>query len=279
MKQIVDKIYERILRNQLTIDNTRVKKNEVNLEWWDGSKNLGDSLSEVVFRWMLLQRGLSGDEKTKKTIHLMGIGSLIGMGRFDATVWGSGILNFLQIYNVAKQSRYRKYDVRAVRGPITRKILIENGYNCPAIMGDPAILMPLIYQPQKAEKCYDISIIQHWKYNDNKLNKLSEYHHINIETDDYKSFVDELVKSKRIISSSLHGIILAETYGIPAVLLNTGIDEEMIKFYDWYLSTGRKKVIYAETLEEAIQMNPMPLPDLNNMRQNLLKTFPYDLWE
>lgn len=41
----------------------------------------------------------------------------------------------------------RKPDIRAVRGPETRKLLINVGFDCPGIYGVPAVIMPLIYNP------------------------------------------------------------------------------------------------------------------------------------
>ena len=41
-------------------------------------------------------------------------------------------------------------------------------------------------------------------------------------------------KAKLVISSSLHGIILAETYGIPAILLMDKVTNNMFKYNDYY---------------------------------------------
>ena len=108
--------------------------------------------------------------------------------------------------------------------------------------------------------------------------KKNGLHFIDPKTSDYKYFIDEIVKSKRVISSSLHGIILAEAYGIPTVFLNWGLDDQPIKFRDWYMSTGRETV-FANSMEEAVEAEPMPLPDLSGIQDAIMKTFPYDLWE
>lgn len=52
-----------------------------------------------------------------------------------------------------------------------------------------------------------------------------------------------------------------------------------MKFFDWYLSTGRTEIKVANSLDEALHMKPMSLPNLNGMRMKLIRSFPYDLWE
>lgn len=134
---------------------------------------------------------------------------------FDATVWGSGIKSFDQISTLGKRRFIQKMDIRSVRGPLTKAALIGCGYNCPEVYGDPAVLMPLIYKPN-IEKTNDVGVILHFHQN---MEIPSNLKNINIKTKDYQSFVDELCSCKKIISSSLHGIILAEAYGIPAVFI------------------------------------------------------------
>jgi pyruvyltransferase len=63
------------------------------------------------------------------------------------------------------------------------------------------------------------------------------------------------------------------------VFLKKGIEAEMLKFYDWYFSTERYSVKIASDINEAMHMEPMPLPDLLKLKNNLLKSFPYDLWK
>ena len=75
------------------------------------------------------------------------------------------------------------------------------------------------------------------------------------------------------------GIILAETYGVPAVFLNEGVADQTLKFLDWYYSTGRTNIKMASSIQEALNIQPMNLPDLTEMRENIIDTFPKDLWE
>lgn len=167
----------------------------------------------------------------------------------------------------------KKLDVRAIRGPLTRNALLELGYDCPEIYGDPAILMPMIYKPRVFEKSRKYSIVKH-------MHDLTECSNvINIRTRDYKSFIDELVTSERIISSSLHGIILAEAYGVPAVLyMPEGFSNSLFKYKDYYYGTKRYNFPIAKTIEEALEVEPVALPDLHDIRKNLIDAFPDDIW-
>ncbi len=264
------------IRNSKTFYGNEFKKKHVNLEYWKFKKNLGDAISPVVVEFMLAKKGLSLKTKTKKTHHLCAIGSIIGSYDFDAVIWGSGIHNKTLMDAISNHKSYVKYDVRLVRGPRTRQILVDNGYKVEEKYGDPALIMPLIYKSEAVKK-YDISVVLHM--NTLKLvNVPANVHKIDIETDDYKFFIDELVSSKKVITSSLHGIILAESYGVPAVFLSTGMDDELMKFYDYYESTNRSKFVIAKSIEEAIKVEPTPLADLSKLQDNVIETFPYDLW-
>lgn len=274
---MLGKLKRKFFRNRMSITGDEVKSKRVNLEWWNKKKNLGDVLSPVVCEWMLASRGISLEQETTETKHLFGIGSVIGMGNFDAVVWGSGVHTFKTIKDVVEQRKYRKYDIRAVRGPITASVLEACGYQCPKVYGDPAVLMTEVYYPTEVEKKYKISAILHIEHQN--IEKPDDIHYIDMNTIDYKKVIDEIMVSEKIISSSLHGIILAETYGVPAVFLSEGMEDELLKFYDWYYATGRRNVVIANTIQEAIEMFGMELPDLTEMRENLKKTFPFDLWK
>lgn len=269
-------------RNKYTVSGEKTKYDQVNLEWVS-NHNLGDELAPVIYNWMLEKKKIKKEAKINHTVHLMTVGSMIGSWDFDAVIWGSGIHLFSNINRLFLLKSLQKLDVRAVRGPITRNALKSCGHECPEVYGDPAILMPLIYCPKKIEKKNRVSIVLHYHAEQKWLLELehqSQMKYLNIGTDNYEQYICEMLSAEKIISSSLHGIILAETYGIPAVFLNTGgyVDQALMKYYDWYYSTNRYNVKMARTVEEAIKMTPMPLPDLKIMQNNLLNSFPYDLW-
>ena len=269
-------------RNYYTTQGEKVKSNQVNLEWVSNG-NLGDELAPVIYDWMLEKKGIDKDTRISKTIHLMSVGSMVGSWEFDSVIWGSGIHIFSNINKLVALKNIQKLDIRAVRGPITRNALESCGYVCPETYGDPAVLMPLIYMPDKHDEKQKISVVLHYRSNiklDSVIKNNPLIQPLNIATTEYMSYIQRMLSSKKVISSSLHGIILAESYGIPAVFLNTGgyVENAFLKYYDWYYATGRYSVKVARSLEEAINMSPMPLPDLGAMQENLLRSFPYDLW-
>lgn len=237
------------------------------------TENLGDYLSKVVVSHFVPKNARKSSKKQKT---LYSIGSIIGFRCQNAVIWGSGILT--KSDTIQKNVKDSNLKICAVRGPKTRQLLLEWGKDCPEIYGDPAILMPMIYKPEDTKKKYKVSLVFNYEHDKFEIPKDKDIHIIDIKTDNYKKFIDEIVQSSLVISSSLHGIILAETYGIPAITL---LKKEAIffKFEDWYQSTKRNDIFIARNIEEALSANPMPLPDLTEMQNNLLKAFPSELWQ
>ncbi len=296
----LQKAVEIMFRKQIILNVTdfKARKNRINLNWApivrknklglvalsDSTKqNLGDYLANPIYEYMLHKYNLDKDKKVKGTKHLYTIGSILLIGHQDATVWGSGILMGEPEGLIWARNRYRHLDVRCVRGPLTMKRLLENGIdvsNCK--IGDPGVLMPLIYQP-KASKRKDFGILIHMSERDNPSHK-KEYdaydsHIIDIMTDDYQKTIDDICSCDLIISSTLHGIILAESYGIPAILLDR-LEFDDFKYVDYYLGTGRKRedIPVAKSIQEALEMERPIVPDLKEAQNNLLSSFPVDLW-
>jgi pyruvyltransferase len=296
----LQKLFEVLFRERIILNITdfKAKRNRINLNWApiakrnglglvvlkkDAKQNFGDYLANPIYDFMLDKNGLDKNKKVKGTKHLYTIGSIILIGHQDATVWGSGILMGEPEGFIWARNRYRHLDVRCVRGPLTLMRLKENGIDVSKCkLGDPGVLMPLIYQPSITQK-RDYGILIHMSERDNPLHK-AEYDAnssriIDIITDDYKKTIDEICSCNLIISSTLHGIIIAESYGIPAILLKR-YEFDDFKYMDYYLSTGRKKedVPMAESIEEALSMEVPKVPDLSVLRDNLLSSFPADLW-
>ena len=75
----------------------------------------------------------------------------------NTIIWGSGTLSSQDpLWNTIE----KPLSVRAVRGPLTRQLLLSRGIDCPEVYGDPALLFPRFYSPN-VEKRYKFGVILH----------------------------------------------------------------------------------------------------------------------
>ena len=237
--------------------------------------NVGDYLSKVVFE-MLMKHFEIKSYWTWKTHCIAHIGSIIQFLGQNCTIYGSGFLFRWAMPQFARKKL--KLDIRAVRGPLTRNILLELGYKVPEIYGDPAILLPLFYQPSlSTNKKKEYIVIPHESHYKEYQEKT--YPVLSTLTNDWEGFIKEILSSKLVISSSLHGIIIAEAYGIPAIFLDETENPDQLKYDDYYYSTQRIQYVKAKTVEECLQLTPEKIPDFTQMQHDLLKAFPTNLFK
>jgi len=284
LKQLIINKWTKRLAGKVTIFgqyHRLVRPFHVNLMYFDEKigpdkkPNVGDLLSKVIFRYLLTYMGIQSFQSKRGTKRIAFIGSVIQFLTADAVIYGSGFLFEYVAEKFAKKNL--RLDIRAVRGPLTRQKLQEIGYTVPEVYGDPAILLPLFYHPYVADIRTDFIVIPHWKTVD-KYVKMG-YPVLSPLTDDWQHFIDQIASAKLVIASSLHGLILAEAYGTPAILLNEVEKNNLFKYRDYYLSTGRTEIPSADTVEEALGMPPPALPDLEPLKQGLLRAFPKDIFK
>jgi pyruvyltransferase len=210
------------------------------------------------------------------------IGSVLAHINTYCIVWGSGI-NF-------KEEQIARGTFLAVRGPLSRKRLLELGYECPEIYGDPALLLPLYFDPE-IHKEYRLGIIPH--INDLKQVKELYKDHSSIQiidfnTNDIEKTTKQILACEHILSSSLHGIIVAHAYGIPAVQVQFSdrIFGDGVKYHDYFLSVDLEvydPVPIEQSINEQdaiflIQQHPSalaPLQKISLIQQGLLAVCPF----
>ena len=245
------------------------------------SPNFGDALNPIILKLLGVEEVVNIPTEFYKKEHLICIGSMLQVANEESIIWGAGFIGdrIGFYYNPPKK-------VLAVRGPKTKLKLENMGINCPDVYGDPALLLPGIYQP-KEEKKYKYGIVPHYlNYQDEWLSPLKnrkDVKIIDVMNSNALNVVDIINECEIILSSSLHGIIVADAYRIPSYWLkfkkNIGPDD--FKFYDYFGSVNRlhEKPFY--TLEHDFQsiinglydykfvFNPFPL----------LKSFPFKIKE
>lgn len=173
--------------------------------------------------------------------HYICIGSILGWYEDEKSeIWGSGFISSDSKLNVVPLR------IHSVRGKLTRQKLLEQGIECPESYGDPALLMSRYYTPN-IQKKYKIGIVPHFMDFDNDaVNDFIRRNpdSIKIQLKGYKNWtdvVDQICSCELILSSSLHGLIISDSYCIPNlwISLSNAVYGEGFKFYDYFSSVDR----------------------------------------
>ncbi|WP_166636552.1 polysaccharide pyruvyl transferase family protein [Salegentibacter sp. 24] len=269
------------------------REKEIPLFYWSEIKfifrkkeNYGDLLSKYLVEKIsgkpvkFVQPKKQPWYKRNKT-NFLAVGSILHHATTHSIVWGSGIIDHEQ--------EIAQADFRAVRGPQTRDFLLELGYKCPEVYGDPALLLPKYYNPEVKKKC-KIGVIPH--YHDYKLavklfQEDPDIKVIDLLTNDVEEITREILSCENIISSSLHGLIIAHAYKIPAlwVEFSDKIFGNGIKYVDYFESLRLpvykvdfiKDSMTAEQLLQLMQDKPLlpEIKELEKIQKGLLESCPF----
>ncbi|MGO4845302.1 polysaccharide pyruvyl transferase family protein [Inquilinus sp. 2KB_12] len=256
---------------------------QIPLSWAGSTKemdylNFGDALSPVM---VALLSGLDIERiPTKSRSVRMGAVGTIGHGFEGGEVWfwGTGCSNWKNPsapmnerarFTVPPESLFH---VPATRGPVSARLL--GGRTSGGVYGDPVWLLPRFYKP-KIEKKWDLGVILH-------LSELADRALEAHPRPEYKRFqipaefegrvhlistvtpigigglqdkMDEILACRRIVSTSLHGMVIAESYGIPCLYFSpagtepgltiTELDPDGptdLRIVDLYTGIGKEKI-------------------------------------
>lgn len=230
--------------------------------------NFGDLLSEGLVRSLLPDIGVRHGEL--KDADLVGAGSLLGRGdgvlygnrprqRQDGVtlhVWGTGFKD--PVIPAGEIFRYYDLDVHAVRGRLTEEVLRKTGYlrdgERPAL-GDPGLLYPdLIPDWREIPKTCEVAVVPHY-YDQAAGRRLCARMKaagvsavfVNVSELDPLEVVRQIAAARKVLSSSLHGLIVADAMGLPNRRLTfgghgsreaTAISD--FKFRDYYSAFDRE---------------------------------------
>jgi len=280
--------------------------------WWGvHHRNWGDELNyylikEITGRPVIFYQNFIL-AKILKLKNYMCIGTMLDANNCSneqTIVWGSGVSGL-------ERSFTHPAKVLAVRGPKTKEFCNRYGVSCPEIYGDPALLLPLVYKPKgtppstlprregtlfetrnsKLEtKRYRIGIIPHVvdlhhpvigeireKYADEIL--IIDLAHYKKWTD----IIDHICSCEKILSSSLHGIIVSDAYQIPNcwITLSKKAIIGHFKFLDYFSSVNRiiKDWVVIKTTDDIFQatVSCASKEVINIIQRDLLKTAPFDI--
>lgn len=202
-----------------------------NTEWYG---NLGDSLSAVIVGALsgLHVHHVDFKAEGKKLVAVGSIAHAIRNG--EATIWGPGVS--IRGGVLAENVPLTRYDVRAIRGPISASHLRGFGIRVPEVYGDPVSLLPSLFN-EKVEKKYELGVIPHImdiagfgpaappkpdsarylvdKQDAKSVVVINTWHEPTWEG--IKEKLRLILSCKRILSQSFHGVVIAEAFGIPVL--------------------------------------------------------------
>lgn len=209
------------------------------LYWWRGKPNFGDAISPLIVAHLSARPVVWAEPEAAD---LFALGSILRPvartwrrgGGHRPVVWGSGCLKPVGRRFLAH------VDIAALRGPRTAAVL---GVDAPAL-GDPGLLVAAALGEAVARGDRVGLVPHHGQAGDpvweGLLAARSELTLIDVAGDPAE-VVRRIAACRHVISSSLHGLITADAYGIPSTWLDPeGIHAEArFKFLDYAEAVGR----------------------------------------
>ena len=219
--------------NSLLLD----EQDRVRIHFWRNKRylNVGDELNSYLISKLSQKKIIKVSNFLEP--FLVGIGSILQHSFSEkAYFWGTGIISKEESFKGAG-------NIIGVRGPLTRDLIKKVPQ--PPTIGDPALLLPLVYK-KSLSKRFEIGFVPHAEdrvalsQNYQKLD--NNILVIDVRTNEIEKFIDQILSCELIFSSSLHGLIIAHAYDIPAIWikLSNNVIGGNFKFYDYFLSVGIK---------------------------------------
>jgi pyruvyltransferase len=206
----------------------------IKMYWWREHPNFGDAMNPLLVKQLF---GIDVEWSEIIDADLIGAGSILewiataqNQLKKDLYVWGSGYIR-----DVTPAILSKRVKISALRGQLS-KISAGGG---DIALGDPGLLCDRLF-PEPIPKRYSIGIVPHlWNTNDISLLKLIEtYPSVKVIDvgDEPIDVIRQIGECEFIFSSSLHGLIVADSFGIPNqwVDFDTPIYGNGWKFKDYY---------------------------------------------
>jgi hypothetical protein len=260
---------------------------KIKLYWWRGGKlglkNFGDWLSPLICE------AISGKKVVfakPESCDLIAIGSLLKklnktgnwLFKRKIAVWGTGSIG----EDAAKYPKWHNY--YAVRGKKSLELIPSDKS---VVLGDPGLLCEHIYCDISRNIKNTIGIVPHYKDRNNELvkelcKKSKYFIYIDVCSDPI-TVIKQIASCRMILSSSLHGLVVADALHIPNawIKLSNLVGPNDFKFYDYYSIYGLSKIspfpLSVHDTPETIEViqDSYKRDGLENIKKALLEAFPF----
>lgn len=255
--------------------------------WWDKRSNFGDAVGPWLVERMTGLAPVNARNTKIPNRPLFTVGSIIGqLSRNSADIWGSGLIAPLEDARLQKLRGLTDITVHAVRGKATRKELIEKlGWSVPEVYGDPALLLPRYLAPEPGQaSAGKISVVPHYVHAKYFKAVAGDDLHVVDVKQGLETVVHEIAASRICVSTSLHGVIVAQAYGVPWVWLRIHdhkLGGDQFKFDDFFSTLDAEAVASSDVsgadvagLDFRRLANQASLPPLTISLEDLAEALP-----
>lgn len=173
--------------------------------WWRGRPNFGDLLTPLLMQHFADQNVTWAPVKEASLVCVGSVLEHLPPG-WSGTVIGSGKLK------PETQIDLTRARVLALRGPLTAMgVKTRGGF----VLGDAGLLADELVTG--VEKKHELGLVPHWS--DKNLENRPEFKRYNpvviYPSGDPLEVIRKIGECRKIVASSLHGIIVADAFGIP----------------------------------------------------------------
>jgi hypothetical protein len=262
----------------------------IRMYWWrfesQPKRNFGDEISPLLVTEIFGRRCMW---VLPHQCEIVAAGSIVELmmemkGHNRPVLWGTGFMR-----EEDDHISERDFDVVAVRGIRSRDRMDHNRDR--VSLGDPGLLADALLTGAPAKR-YRMGLLPHFL--DARVEAVDWLReqpgvHVIDATDDPRKVVNEVARCETLVSSSLHGLIVADSVGVPNAHLRLSDNRfigGMHKFRDYYsvfadparyftMPPDRMLALGVEAAAAGVEERfRIPL-DLPHLKENLIKSFPF----
>jgi hypothetical protein len=205
------------------------------LFWHVGTPNFGDDINPALF-------SLLGDrpmrlQTNRARPHFLGMGSILEKATAHSIVLGSGFLR-PPAAKVVTSAR-----IVAVRGKLSREAL---GAGDEILLGDPMVLLDHVFRPAPGKR-HALGVVPHVSEVAAFRRRACPGLRVIDPAESPWKVVEAIASCERIMSQSLHGLIVADALGVPNLWLapSASMAGGEFKFHDYFSTLDSPKLAHA----------------------------------
>lgn len=231
--------------------------------------NFGDLLGPIISNCVISEKlGAHFFRKFKNNFYT--VGSILHFAHDNDYIWGTGING-----RIARSSyNIKELNVFSVRGPLTRKFLLEKNISCPEVYGDPALLFGNYFPEYKSMK-KENELIVISNYSEKCPKNLPPNTVVRSPLGNPFKIIEDIARSNFVISSSLHAVIIGESLGIPSRFLSV-MGESPTKYIDYLNGTNRDSYKASSSVRKCLDLGGQESPKYD--KDKIINSFPIDLY-